>query len=117
MKKYRPSGPTQKSLAPTKDKWAQFNEGKSARERGYDTAWEKLRANYIAEEPLCELCLKKNPVQVSSAEQVDHIIPFKGIHDPLRLNWDNLQSVCVPCHRAKEARYRKNRNASKKKQR
>ena len=31
-------------------------------------------------------------------QQVHHIIPFKGKHDPLRLAWHNLESLCRACH-------------------
>ena len=40
--------------------------------------------------------------------EVDHIVPFKGKDDPLRLDETNLQSLCRPCHATKTAAdYRK----------
>lgn len=68
--------------------------------RGYGTDWEKVRDAYIAEHGLCERCESKGVVK--PAEEVHHRIAFKGIDDPLRLAWDNLMSVCIPCHRASE---------------
>ena len=103
MKKYYVKGPQRRRLA--KDGWKKFNEGMSARERGYDHTWDKLRAAYVAQNPLCELCLKKKRKQITPVAQVDHKIPFQGIMDPLRLDWDNLQSICIPCHRRKEKGY------------
>jgi len=32
------------------------------------------------------------------AEEVDHIRPFHGPADPLRLDASNLQSLCHACH-------------------
>lgn len=32
---------------------------------------------------------------------VDHIVPFDGLDDPLRLDWDNLQVLCAGCNASK----------------
>ena len=74
----------------------------SARERGYDTLWEKVRAQHLASEPLCRACSTEG--RTTPAQDVDHIVPFDGLHDPLRLDPENLQSLCRPCHNAKTAR-------------
>lgn len=77
----------------------------TAHHRGYDRAWERLRAAKLAESPYCEIqshCLGRSPVQ-RLARQVDHILPIVD-HPELRLCWDNLQSACLPCHQAKTTR-------------
>jgi hypothetical protein len=35
-------------------------------------------------------------------KEVNHKIPFDGIDDPLRLDWGNLESLCLSCHRIRE---------------
>lgn len=65
--------------------------------RGYDRQWRKLRNKFIKQNPLCAHCLPK----VVPAQHVDHIVPFSGKSDPLRLDWKNLQSLCQACHTRK----------------
>ena len=69
-------------------------------ERGYNDAWPRLRAMHLADEPLCRPCLQSG--RTTAATEVDHIVPFTGIHDPLRLDDSNLQSICRQCHRQKD---------------
>jgi len=64
-------------------------------ERGYGGVWEKLSLMKRASCPVCEVCNN------STATQVDHIVPFDGENDPLRLEWTNLQSICQECHTRK----------------
>ena len=71
----------------------------SASARGYDWAWRKLRQQHMAWFPLCEHCEREG--KVVQGEEVDHIIPFNGPHDPLRLTASNLQTLCRSCHRRK----------------
>jgi 5-methylcytosine-specific restriction protein A len=75
----------------------------TAAERGYDRHWHKASRLYLAEHPLCAICLQKNPPVVKAAVLVDHIIPHKG--DQV-LFWDvtNWQSACDDCHRIKSAK-------------
>lgn len=75
--------------------------GKST-ERGYDNRWRELRDCYAATFPLCEVC-DENGIHVTM-DEVDHIIPISGRDDPLRLEWDNLQSLCRRCHAIKTDR-------------
>jgi 5-methylcytosine-specific restriction protein A len=65
-------------------------------ERGYDKHWMKRRAQKVAANPLCEECERHGRVTIT--KQVHHIKAFKSLADPLRLAWDNLMSVCIPCH-------------------
>ena len=73
-------------------------------ERGYDKHWMKLRRAKLAANPLCEVCLQKRPEVVTVATQVHHRIPFRSLRDPLRLDWDNVVSICVECHRMETAK-------------
>jgi len=71
-------------------------------ERGYDNAWLRLRNAKLHEDPLCEHCLARG--ETEEAVEVDHIRPFRGRDDPLRLDWANLQSLCAKCHKTKTLR-------------
>ena len=84
--------------AMTKQSWD--HGGKSRHERGYGTAWDKLRETILERDKhLCQPCIRKgNGPRV--ARQVDHIKPkAKGGTDAP----DNLQAICGPCHRDKTA--------------
>ena len=74
---------------------------RNARKMGYDKNWEKRRANFLLNNPLCVECLKNG--KYTPANVADHIIPHKG---DKRLFYDdnNLQSLCDSCHGAKSAR-------------
>lgn len=83
------------------------NKGKTAKERGYGTAWRKLRRRAMErDQHLCQECLRNKVFTL--AKEVDHIIPKSrgGTND-----MSNLQSLCVKCHRSKtvkEAREARN---------
>lgn len=65
----------------------------SSSRRGYDYKWQKLRAVYLCDNPVCEHCGRR------PAKDVDHIIPFdKGGG---RLDSNNLQALCRKCHNRK----------------
>ena len=70
--------------------------------RGYGTAWEKLRERVMQRDCyLCQPCYRATPQRITPAKEVDHVIPkAKGGTDAL----DNLEAICVPCHRDKSAR-------------
>lgn len=68
----------------------------SARQRGYNTRWEKARRTYLAAHPLCVMCQGQG--RVSAATVVDHIIPHRGDQT---LFWDsekNWQALCKKHH-------------------
>ena len=70
-------------------------------ERGYGTAWDKLRAEILERDRrLCVRCLAEHD-RTTPATEVDHITPKAqgGTDHP-----SNLQSLCHPCHKAKTAR-------------
>jgi hypothetical protein len=74
------------------------SDGLSAAQRGYDRDWRALRLDVLRAEPLCRLC------RTAPATEVDHIVAFHGLHDPLRLSRSNCRPVCKPCHRSRTAR-------------
>ena len=65
----------------------------------YDTArWQQVRCLKLAQNTLCEMCLKQSRLSVAVA--VDHIIAISAGGDafpPL----DGLMSCCESCHNRK----------------
>ena len=78
----------------TRKPWADRG---SRHERGYGARWDRIRQEALKRDKhLCQPCQTKG--RVTPAKEVDHIVPkSKGGTDDL----DNLQSICVPCHRDK----------------
>jgi len=75
----------------------------SARARGYDAAWEKLRAAFLKANPWCAMCRAEG--SVNRAVDVDHIVPKRdgGTDHP-----SNLQGLCRHHHRSvKQAQERR----------
>ena len=67
----------------------------SARQRGYDTRWDKARRAFLSSHPWCAECAKRG---VSTpATVVDHITPHRGDN---ALFWSkaNWQVLCTTCH-------------------
>ena len=78
----------------------------SAAQRGYDAAWRRVRAAFLAEHPLCECASCRQPgAVVVAADVVDHIIPIAERPD-LRLDWSNLRAMSAAHHNAHTARTR-----------
>ncbi|MGC4414445.1 MULTISPECIES: HNH endonuclease [Cupriavidus] len=75
--------------------------GMSSNERGYGHKWQKARAAWLREHPLCVYCHEEG--RTTAADLVDHIIPHRGDQ---RLFWSrsNWQSLCGPCHSGRKAR-------------
>ena len=77
-------------------------------ERGYDARWRKVRQYVITDAtmeaamagvacfPICEVCDK--PIEEAKGIHVDHILPFVGRNDPLRLLHSNLRVMHQGCH-------------------
>jgi 5-methylcytosine-specific restriction endonuclease McrA len=67
----------------------------SSRQRGYTRRWEKARAAFLREHPLCVLCQAIG--RTTPATVLDHRIPHKGSQE---LFWDraNWMQLCAPCH-------------------
>lgn len=90
-----------RTITPEKPPMKRVDRRLPSSQRGYDRDWTELRERKITQDPLCEHCKKGG--RVEPAAEVDHIIPFEGKEDPLRLDWDNLQSLCRTCHKRKTA--------------
>jgi hypothetical protein len=72
-----------------------FRRRGSAQARGYDAAWDRLSQRHRRREPLCRECLFRGRRQVW--ELTNHTIPVRDRPD-LRLDRDNLSSLCQRCH-------------------
>jgi len=68
-------------------------------ERGYDWQWRKLSERIRKDRPLCEHCLTKG--KVWPATECHHKIKIADAPH-LRLDIDNIMSVCSECHRELE---------------
>jgi len=68
----------------------------SPSERGYDHRWRKLSERFRRDYPLCYMCRMRG--KITPAMDVHHIKSVRT-HPELRLEWDNLMSLCRPCHR------------------
>ena len=67
----------------------------------YGRRWQKLRRQYLAENPLCEWCEQEG--KIHPAEELDHIEKHNG--DPVKFyDLDNLQGLCKYHHRTVKAR-------------
>ncbi|MGE5482253.1 MAG: HNH endonuclease [Bacteroidota bacterium] len=66
----------------------------SARDRGYDTRWDKVRRAKLARDPLCERCLQVG--RVTPATMVHHLRSLRQGGEALEMA--NLLSVCRRCH-------------------
>src|SRR5215207_7910959 len=69
----------------------------SARQRGYTTKWDKARATFLRDHPLCRMCLAECPSIVRAATVVDHIVPHQG-DQVLFWDTDNWQALCKHHH-------------------
>ena len=67
----------------------------SKQSRGYGGEWERISLLKRQQCPVCEVC------NDAPADDVDHIVPFNGVNDPKRTEWQNLQSICRACHNGK----------------
>ena len=78
--------------------------------RGYDKTWRHLRADILKRDGFrCQRCGKYG----NHSFHVDHIKPFNGPDDPLRLDEENLQVLCPSCHSQKTAKEDGYKNARK----
>ncbi|TGP43461.1 HNH endonuclease [bacterium M00.F.Ca.ET.228.01.1.1] len=92
----------------------------SSAARGYGYDWQKLRERHLAAHPHCVFCLRDlGMLDMSPAEVVlacaergvaeplgnigDHIVPHQG-NDMLRLDPNNVQTLCKPHHDGEKAR-------------
>lgn len=71
--------------------------------RGYDNRWLKVRMLKLRRNPLCEDCYERG--RHVPARQVHHMKPIER-YPELRLNLDNLKSLCIRCHAKRTAKRR-----------
>lgn len=64
------------------------------------SAWRRVRAIKIQENPLCEECQRRGVL--TPADVVDHITPINQGGEPF--DESNLQSLCHRCHNKKSGR-------------
>lgn len=76
--------------------WDRNKRRGTRQERGYDEPYLKLRRQKKTANPLCEECERNG--YTTLMKEVHHIVSFDGLNDPLRLDWDNLESLCKTCH-------------------
>lgn len=79
----------------------------SARARGYDRDWERVRAYHLSGSPFCVYCKERG--ELVQAQVVDHIKPFRDDWS-LRLDPANLQSLCKRCHDSTKQREERGSN-------
>lgn len=60
-------------------------------------AWQRTREAFLRAHPLCCACEVMG--LTVAARAVDHITPIKSGGE--RLDWRNLQALCIPCHNRK----------------
>lgn len=66
------------------------------RQRLRGRRWMEIRRAVLSDSPLCIKCFAQG--RVTAAVEVDHIVPIsRGGSDEL----ENLQALCIECHRAK----------------
>ena len=59
----------------------------------YGRAWKRIRNRYVAEHPLCEMCLEQG--KLTPVDEVHHVLPVSkgGTHAR-----GNLMALCRSCH-------------------
>ena len=87
----------------------------TARKKSYqhiyqNKRWKAVRAAKFMNNPVCELCEQKGIVSVT--KEVHHVVPFMSVSDEfeqdfLAFDYDNLQSLCVECHKNEEKKLKK----------
>ena len=63
--------------------------------------WQKLRAAYFAEHPLCEMCLAEG--KITPTQEIHHIKPISSGNSnsemrALAYDYNNLEALCTECH-------------------
>lgn len=69
-------------------------------ERGYGSDWDKFSRQYRLLHPLCENCLLEG--RTAPAVDVHHIVKIRDRPD-LRMDENNVMSVCRTCHKRLDA--------------
>ena len=71
--------------------------------------WKRLRERHITQHPLCQRCERSG--RVVEGRDVDHIIEIED--GGSKTDPDNLQTMCVSCHRKKTAEEKRKREQKK----
>lgn len=74
---------------------ARAAKGASSAARGYGYRWQRERAAFLAENPLCVMC--STDLSPVAATVVDHKTPHGG-NDALFWDKSNWQPLCKKCH-------------------
>ena len=83
-----------------KAKQQRYDESRgSARERDYDSVWDRVSRQYRRAHPLCEDCEAEGGT--TAVELVHHIVPLD--EGGPRLDWSNLRSLCQHHHQVEHA--------------
>jgi 5-methylcytosine-specific restriction protein A len=78
----------------------------SSRQRGYTSTWQKARAAYLAQHPLCVFCERDG--LVTAAVVVDHVDAHAGDQEKF-WDQDNWQPLCKRHHDSTKQREEKHR--------
>ena len=80
---------------------ASWRSGKdTAGQRGYNYEWQRYRAQYLVEHPVCVM---RGEGCTLAASVVDHITPHRG-NAALFHDHTNHQALCIHCHSAHKQR-------------
>lgn len=72
------------------------NPDATPRQRG--RPWQRRRDRQLQQQPLCASCARRGITTL--AREVDHKVP---LHRGGKDDETNMQSLCIPCHKAKTA--------------
>jgi 5-methylcytosine-specific restriction protein A len=94
---HRPAG-----WRPPEQRIREYDERRgSPDQRGYDTAWKRVRLAFLQANPICRDCQAAG--RVTAAREVHHIERVRDRPDR-RLDPSNLMGLCTPCHSARTGR-------------
>lgn len=74
-------------------KWKSKDNSDELRKFYNTQGWKNLRLYKLTRDPICEVC------RIAPATQVHHLARAR-LFPELRLDMNNLQSICGPCHAA-----------------
>ncbi len=66
----------------------------SSSQRGYDGLWQRFRAVYLRQHPICVHCTREG--RTTLANEVHHIQALRD--GGARLDPDNVEGLCKSCH-------------------
>lgn len=102
LKTLKPSLPTLDTRTlPTLPAGSWRTSDQTSAQRGYGYRWQKARAAFLRDHPLCCMCQAEGVVAVATV--VDHKTPHRGDQ---KLFWDrtNWQSLCAKHHSSDKQR-------------